>query len=58
VSDAEWRFALDALIDQVRSGYVGDGFIAAISRANLILKEHLPLAPDAPERFPDRLHLV
>jgi putative membrane protein len=58
VSDAEWRFALDALIDQVRSGHIGDGFIAAISRANLVLKEHLPLAPEAPERFPDRLHLV
>jgi putative membrane protein len=58
VPDAEWRFALDALIERLRSGRVGDGFIAAISRSGLVLKEHFPLAPGAPERFADRLHIV
>jgi putative membrane protein len=58
VSDSEWRFALDLLIDHVRSGHIGDGFIAAISRTGLVLKEHFPLAHEATERFADRLHLV
>jgi putative membrane protein len=58
VPDEEWQFALDALIEHVRSGRIGDGFIAAISRSGLVLKEHFPVIPGAPERFADRLHLV
>ena len=58
VSDAEWRFALASLIDHVRSGHIGDGFIAAVSRTGTVLKEHFPLAHEAPERLADRLHLV
>ncbi len=58
VSDKEWRIALDQLIEHVRSGRIGDGFIAAISKSGVVLKEHFPVSPGAPERFADRLHLI
>ncbi len=58
VPDKEWRLALDQLIEQVRSGQIADGFIAAISKSGAVLKEHFPVTQAAPERFADRLHLV
>jgi len=32
VSEAEWRLALDAPIDHVRTGRIGEGFISCFSR--------------------------
>ncbi len=58
VPDKEWQMALDQLIEQVRSGRIADGFIAAISKSGVVLKEHFPITQAAPERFADRLHLV
>jgi putative membrane protein len=58
ISDHEWRLALDQLIEQLRLGRIADGFIAAIGKSGAVLKEHFPAGPKAPERFPDRLHLV
>lgn len=58
ISDDEWRHALDQLIEQIRSGRIADAFIAAIGKSGVVLKEHFPAAPEAPERLADRLHLV
>ena len=58
VPDQEWRRAIDELIGHVRSGRIADGFIAAISKSGVVLKEHFPVAAEAPERFSDRLHII
>ena len=58
ISDNEWRLAVDQLIEQLRMGRVADGFIAAIITSGAILKKHFPQTGAAPERFPDRLHLM
>ena len=58
VPDREWRLAIDQMLDQVRLGRIADGFIASIIKSGAVLKEHFPVTPEAPERFPDRLHMV
>ena len=58
VPDKEWRLAVDQLIEQVRSGRIADGFIAAIVKSGAVLKLHFPEVPGTPGRFADRLHLA
>jgi putative membrane protein len=58
IPDKEWRLALDQLIEHVRSGRIADGFIAAIAKSGVVLKEHFPATPGTAERFADRLHLI
>jgi putative membrane protein len=53
MGDAEWQRAVDALVEGMRRGAPGDGFVAAIERVGARLEEHFPRR--AGEAVPDEL---
>jgi putative membrane protein len=57
VAAPAWDEVVAALIEAMKQGRVGDGFIFAIERSGALLAEHLPAAPGAvnPNELPDRL---
>jgi putative membrane protein len=57
MGDAEWRRAVDALVDGLRRDAPADGFVAAIGVVGARLAEHFPRPDGAPARneLPDAL---
>ncbi|SEQ56207.1 putative membrane protein [Faunimonas pinastri] len=50
-----WDEILDALITEVRSGAITDGFVHAIESCGTVLAQHFPRQPDDVNELPDRL---
>jgi putative membrane protein len=57
VSNSEWQAAIDALVNDMRSGDIAAGFIAAIARCGAVLAVHAPPDGSANE-LPDRLYVM
>lgn len=57
VTQDVWDGAVAALIDAIKAGKPGDGFVAAIDQCGAVLAAHFPAAPGAvnPDELPDRL---
>jgi putative membrane protein len=57
MEDGEWEKAVDALVDGMRRGAPGDGFVAAIGVVGAQLGEHFPRQAGAPvpNELPDGL---
>ena len=57
MGDAEWKRAVDALVDGMRRGSPGQGFEAAIDLVGARLAEHFPRGEGAPvpNELPDAL---
>jgi len=57
MGDDEWKRAVEALVEGMRCGSPGDGFVAAIAIAGARLEEHFPrrAGEPAPNELPDVL---
>jgi putative membrane protein len=55
VAPGTWDKAVADFIEQVRSGRVAEGFLAAIEVVGTRLAEHFPRAADDPDELPNRL---
>jgi putative membrane protein len=57
MGDDEWKRAIEALVEGMRRGSPGDGFVAAISVAGARLEEHFPRRAGEiiPNELPDGL---
>jgi len=55
VASEVWDKAIAALIDGIRQGRAGDGFIAAIERCGAVLAEHFPPGALAADELPNKL---
>jgi putative membrane protein len=58
VPQTEWQSAVDALIADVRSGHIADGFIAAIAACEKVLAAHFPRSQLSHDELPDRIYLI
>jgi putative membrane protein len=56
VSLAVWDDAIAALVNAIRDGRPGDGFVAAIQRCGDVLSMHFPPGALNPNELPNRLH--
>ena len=57
VPAAEWQAAIDALIAEMKTGRIAEGFVAAIGRCGDVLAAHAPPDGSANE-LPDRLYMM
>jgi putative membrane protein len=57
MGDAEWKRAIEALVEGMRRGSPGDGFVAAIAIVGARLAEHFPRQAGEPvlNELPDGL---
>jgi putative membrane protein len=57
VGSAEWKRAVEALVDGMRRDAPADGFVAAIAMVGALLEQHFPRRPgeDVPNELPDGL---
>jgi putative membrane protein len=57
MGDVEWKRAVEALVEGMRRGSPGDGFVAAIAIAGARLEEHFPRRAGEiiPNELPDGL---
>jgi putative membrane protein len=53
-----WDEVVDGLLAGLKRGEVGDGFVAAVTRAGEILAQHVPPDADNPNETPDDLRVV
>ena len=53
--DHIWGEAMQALIEHVREGRVGDGICAAVERVGAVLSEHFPRSAQDCNEIPDKL---
>ncbi len=58
VPQAAWQAAVDALIANMRSGNIADGFLAAIDLCGHELATHFPRSGASPHELPDRVYLI
>ena len=58
VSQSQWQDAIDALLAQMRSGNIADGFIAAIDVCGQVLATHFPRSETSRDELPDRIYLI
>jgi putative membrane protein len=58
VPQSEWQVAVDALIANIRSGHIADGFIAAIAACEKVLAAHFPRSQLSHDQLPDRIYLI
>ena len=55
VTPQVWAAAIDALIEGIKQGRPGDGFVAAIERCGRVLAEHFPPGALKRDELPNRL---
>ncbi len=55
VSSDVWDGAVRVLVDAIRDGRPGDGFVAAIERCGAVLAEHFPPGALKRDELPDKL---
>lgn len=55
VSPDHWATTVTALVDGIKAGAPGRGFVAAIALAGAVLAEHFPPESDNPNELPNRL---
>ena len=55
VSPSHWATTVTALVDSIKAGAAGAGFVAAIGLAGQVLAEHFPATDDNPDELPNRL---
>jgi putative membrane protein len=53
--DHTWGEAMEALIEHVREGRVGEGICAAVERVGAVLSEHFPRSAVDSNEIPDKL---
>jgi putative membrane protein len=58
VPQSEWQTAVDALIANIRSGRIADGFVAAIDACEKVLAAHFPRTQMSRDELPDRIYLI
>jgi putative membrane protein len=58
VKQSEWQDAIDELLAQMKSGYIADGFIAAIDVCGRVLATHFPRSETSRDELPDRIYLI
>jgi len=58
VPQSEWQEAVDALVAHMRSGRIGEGFIAAIERCAKVLEQHFPPSETGSDELPDRIYVI
>lgn len=55
VSTAVWDGAVSALVEAIKAGRVGDGFVAAIKQCGAVLAAHFPPGALKRDELPDKL---
>lgn len=58
VPQSEWQSAVDALVVDIRSGHIADGFVAAIAACEKVLAAHFPRTQMSRDELPDRIYLI
>ncbi len=58
VPQSEWQAAVDALIAEIRSGRIADGFVVAINACEKVLAAHFPRTQMSRDELPDRIYLI
>ncbi len=57
VDPAVWQDAVDALLDHVGDGRIGDGFVAAVEKCGAVLSAHFPPG-EGQDELPDRIFVI
>jgi putative membrane protein len=55
VGNEVWQQAVDALVDAIKAGRPGDGFVAAVERCGAVLAQHFPPGAIRRDELPNKL---
>jgi putative membrane protein len=58
VEQSVWQDAIDALLERMTYGEIGDGFVIAVEKCGRVLAEHFPPESDDKDQLPDRIYLI
>jgi putative membrane protein len=58
VDQSVWQDAIDALLGEISTGEIADGFVSAIEKCGRVLAEHFPPQGDDQDELPDRIFLI
>jgi putative membrane protein len=58
VPQSRWQATVDALVANMRSGRIADGFVEAVAMCGEVLAEHFPTTETSRNQLADRIYLI